>query len=125
MRPLAKQSWITWAALLLSFPTGYFIGINILKQVFGVDSLYDSALPLLESMGIRESLGWNINLIILAGPMVACLLTAVQVVKIKWEFTQDRIEFHFTVRKRWFPLLVAAFSLGLLAILFVYLLGEN
>ena len=34
-------------------------------------------------------------------------------------------QFHFAIRKRWFPLLVAAFSISLLAILFLYLLGEN
>ncbi len=122
---IAKQKWVTWAALLLSFPTAYFIGISILKYIFNVDRPYDAIAPLLEKPGIKESLGWNINLLILLDPFAACLLTIFQVLKIKWEFTQEKFEFHFTVEKKWFPLLVAAFSVSLLAILFIYLVGEN
>jgi hypothetical protein len=125
MKQLTKQNWFTWAALLLSLPTAYFILINILKEEFRVNGPYDSAQPLLERMGISESLGWNINLLILLGPVVACLFTIFQLLKIKWEFGREDFQFHIAVRKRWFPLLVTAFSLSLLAILFLYLLGEN
>jgi hypothetical protein len=125
MKQVIKQSWITWAALLLSLPTGYFILIAVLKYGMGINGPFDSATPLLESMGIKKSLGWNINLLILFGPAVACLLTIFQVLKIKWEFSGEHFRFHFTIRKRWFSLLVAAFSMSLLAILFIYALGEN
>ena len=125
MKYLVIQKWLTWAALLLSLPTAYFIIINILKEWFGVNGPYDTADPLLERMGIRESLGWNINLLILLGPVVACLLTIFQLVKIKWQFSGEDFQFLFAIRKRWFPLLVAAFSVSLLALLFLYLLGEN
>jgi len=124
MKHLTKQKWITWAALLLALPAAYFIFTNILKQ-FGLNGPYDAIDPFLQNMGIRESIGWNINLLILLGPVAACLLTIFQVVKIKWEFTREQFEFHFAIRKRWFPLLIAAFSISLLAILFLYLLGEN
>jgi hypothetical protein len=93
--------------------------------VFEVDGPFDLAAPLPEEMGIKQSLGWNINLVILLGPVVACLLTVFQVVKIKWQFSSENFQFHITVKKRWFPLLVGAFSLTLLAILFLYLFGEN
>jgi hypothetical protein len=125
MKQIIKQKWITWAALLLALPTAYFISINILKEVFGMNGPYDAIDPLLQSMGIRESLGWNINLLILLGPVAACFLTVFQLLKIKWELTREQFQFHLTIRKRWFPLLVAAFSISLLAILFLYLLGEN
>jgi hypothetical protein len=125
MKQITKQSWITWTALLLSLPTAYLISISILKYVFEVDGPFDLAAPLLEEMGIKQSLGWNINLVILLGPVVACLLTVFQVVKIKWQFSSENFQFHITVKKRWFPLLVGAFSLTLLAILFLYLFGEN
>ena len=124
MKHLTKQKWITWAALLLALPTAYFIAINSLKG-FGINGPYDAIDPLLQSMGARESIGWNINLLILLGPVAAFLLTIFQVVKIKWEFTREQFEFHFAITKRWFPLLIAAFSISLLAILFLYLLGEN
>ena len=125
MKHLTKQKWVTWAALLLALPTAYFFLINILKEEFGISGPYDAIDPLLQSMGIRESLGWNINLLILLGPIAACILCIFQVLKINWRFTREQFEFHFAIRKRWFPLLVAAFSISLLAILFLYLLGEN
>ena len=125
MKQITQQKWITWIALLLSLPTAYFFIINILKEQFGVSGPYDAIDPLLQRMGIRESIGWNINLLILLGPLAACLLTIFQLLKIKWEFTREQFEFHLTMRKRWFPLLVAAFSISLLAILFLYLFVEN
>ena len=125
MKSITKQKWITWTALLLALPTAYFFLINILKDQFGVSGPYDAIDPMLQRMGIRESLGWNINLLILLGPVAALLLTIFQLLKIKWAFTKEQIGFHVTVRRRWFPLLVAAFSISMLAILFLYLLGEN
>ncbi len=125
MKQLIKQKWTTWAALMLALPTACFIGINILKEVFGINGPYDAIDPWLQTMGIRQSLGWNINLLILLGPIAACLLTIFQVLKINWQFTKEQFEFHFAVRKRWFPLLIAAFSVSLLAVLFLYLVTEN
>ena len=113
------------AALLLSLPTAYFITISLLKYVFNVDGPFDNATPFLERMGIKENIGWNINLLILFGPLIAFLITIFQVLKINWQFSKEQFEFHFTIRKQWFPLMVAALSGGLLLTLFIYLVAEN
>ncbi|NJO25861.1 MAG: hypothetical protein HC867_09060 [Bacteroidia bacterium] len=76
-------------------------------------------------MGVKESIGWNINLLILGGPLLAVLLTIFQVLKIEWHFTEENFKLNLTVVNRWFPILVGLFGAGLLAILFFYLLGEN
>lgn len=125
MKQITKNSWITWAALLLALPTAYFICISILKYRLNINEPFDSSAPLLERWGIKESLGWNINLLILLGPIAGFLLAIFQVLIVKWQFTKEDFHFEFTVMKRWFPILVAAFSISLLAILFFYLLGEN
>ncbi|MFI5129573.1 MAG: hypothetical protein ACHQFX_06260 [Chitinophagales bacterium] len=125
MKLITKQKWITWTALLLSLPTAYFFLINILKDQFGVNGPYDATDPILQDLGISESPGWNINLLIFLGPLAALFLSIFQVLRMKWKFTKEQIEFHFAIRRSWFPLLVAAFSISLLAILFLYLLGEN
>ena len=125
MKHLTKQKWITWAALLLALPTAYFLFVNILNEAFGVRGPYDAIDPFLQRVGIRESLGWNINLLILLGPIAAFLLTIFQVLQIRWAFTKEHFEFHFSIRRRWFALLTAAFSISLIAILFLYLVGEN
>jgi len=96
-----------------------------LKYELNINEPFDSSAPLLEKWGIKESPGWNVNLLILLGPVAGFLLAIFQVLIIKWEFTKEHFHFQFTVKKRWFPILVAAFSVSLLAILFFYLLGEN
>ena len=125
MKPTIKSNWLTVAGLLLALPTAYIICISILKYGLSIDEPFDSSQPVLEKWGIKEPPGWNINLLILLGPIVCFFLCVFQVLKIKWEFSKENFNFSFTVHKRWFPILVAAFSIGLLAILFFYLLGEN
>ena len=125
MKQSLKQNGITLLSFLLALPTAYFICISILKYEMGVDAPFDSIAPFLERMGIKETLGWNINLLILFGPFVAFVLTIFQVVKIDWQFTKEQFLFHLTVKKRWFPLLVIALALSLLAFLGIYMIGEN
>jgi hypothetical protein len=125
MKQYAKQNGITLLSLLLALPAAFFICISVLKYEMGVDAPFDSMAPVLEKMGIKETLGWNINLLILFGPFVAFLLTIFQVVRIDWRFTKEQFLFHFAVKKRWFPLLVIAFSMSLLAFLAIYMIGEN
>lgn len=125
MKQLIKQNSIAFASLLLALPTAYFICISVLKFELGIDAPFDTIAPLLERWGIKETLGWNINLLILFGPFIAFLLTIFQVLKIRFQFTQNHFLFQFILKKRWLPLLVAAFSISLLGILLIYLLGEN
>jgi hypothetical protein len=120
-----KSDGLTVLALMLALPTAWFILIAVLKYGFGIDGPFDSLAPTLESWGIKESLGWNINLLILFGPVLAFLLTIFQVLAVEFHLNKEEWRLHFTVQKKWFPLLVAAFSIGLLAILFIYMLGEN
>jgi len=120
-----KNDGVTTAGLLLALPTAYFILISVLKYVLNIDGPFDSAQPALERWGIRETLGWIINLLILLGPMLAFFLTIFQVLKTEWHFTKEEFLLHFTLQKKWFPMLVALFSISLLAILFLYFIGEN
>jgi len=125
MKQLTKQNGIAIISLLMALPTACFIAIAVLKYELGVDGPFDAVAPLLESWGIKDSLGWNINLLILLGPLMAFLLTIFQLLSVRMQFTQNHFLFQITVRKRWLPLLVAGFSISLLAVLFIYLLGEN
>ena len=120
-----RYTWLNVLSLLLALPTAYFIMISVLKYGLNIDGPFDNATPFLERMGIKENLGWNINLLILFGPQIAFLLTIFQTLKINWQFSKEQFEFHFAIRKKWFPLAVAALSGGLLLILFIYLAGEN
>src|ERR1051325_8546942 len=121
----SKTSWVNFLAILFSLPAAYVIFISLLKYGFGVDGPFDNSAPFLERMGIKESLGFNINLLILLGPIVALFLSIIQVVTINWQFTKENFQFRIFIRKHWFPIGIAIFSGLLLAPLFIYLLGEN
>ena len=125
MKQITKQNGITVISLLLALPTAYFFAVALLKYELSVDGPFDAIAPLLERWGIKEALGWNINLLILFGPLLAFFLAIFQLLGIRLQFTQNHFLFQITVRKKWLPLLVAGFSISLLAILFIYLLGEN
>ena len=113
-----KNNWLTAAGLLLALPAAWFICINLLNES-GITGPYNASQPLI------ESLGRNLDLLILFGPLLALMLIIFQLLKIEWQFTKEQFQVNFTIHKRWFPLLVAAFSLGLLAFLFFYAIGEN
>jgi hypothetical protein len=57
--------------------------------------------------------------------MVAFLLTVFQFMKIEWRATREEFLLHFSFYKRWFPIIVAAASVGVLGMLFLYIGGEN
>ena len=122
---IRRHTWLNLLSLLLALPTAYFITISVLKYGLNIDGPFDNATPFLERMGIKENPGWNINLLILFGPLIAFLLTIFQTLRINWQFSKQEFEFHFTIRKKWFPLVVAVLSGGLLVTLFIYFLGEN
>jgi hypothetical protein len=119
-----KNNALTIIAALLVFPTVYFIIANLLNEM-GIPGPYNLIGSFVESAGGREPLGWNINLLILCGPIAAILLTIFQFVKIEFHSTRGEFLLHFSIQKRWFPILVTAVSSAVLASVFFYMLGEN
>lgn len=119
-----KNNWLTTAALLLTLPSACFILIGILSE-FGINGPIETIQPYAEGWGVKEQPGFNVTSLILFGPVIAILLTVFQFLKIEWHFTKEEFLLHLSILKRWFPLFVAAFSTGLLVVLFFYLIGEN
>lgn len=65
MQVAFHRKWAIALGTLLAIPTAYFILISLLKYGLDQPYLFDSARPFLERMGIKEALGFNINLLIL------------------------------------------------------------
>ena len=125
MRTLTfKSNALTIVAALLAFPTVYFIISNLLNEI-GIPEPYNLIGSFVERAGGREPFGWNINLLILCGPIAAILLTVFQFVKIEFYSSKEEFLLHFSIQKRWFPILVTAVSIGVPASIFFYMLGEN
>ena len=126
MKPnVINTNSVFWIGTLLTLPTAYFILISLLKYVFGISYLFDTSQPLLERMGIKESLGLNINLFILFGPLIAMLLNLLAVLKIEWFNQKDFFSLKLSLQKHWWNMALVIFSGILLATLFIYILGEN
>lgn len=120
-----KSMFAPFLGLLLALPTVYFIFISVMKYVFGWSYLFNVSQPALESWGIKESIGWNINLLILFGPMLAFILNLLSVLHIRLLFTKEKIDCHLSLNKNWWNISVITISSLALLILFAYLLGEN
>jgi hypothetical protein len=126
MKPnVINSNSVFWIGTLLTLPTAYFILISLLKYGLGIHSLFDSAQPVLEQWGFRESLGFNINLLILFGPMIALFLNLFAVLKIEWYNQTENFSVRFYIQKDWWNMIVVIFSGAILATLFIYALGEN
>ena len=119
-----KSNVQTIIAALLAFPTVYFIIANLLNEV-GIPGPYNLIGSFIERTGGKESIGWNINLLILCGPIAAILLTVFQFVKIEFYSSKEEFLLHFSVQKRWFPIVVTVMSVAVLASIFFYTIGEN
>lgn len=119
-----KNHWLTAAGLLLVLPTAYFILIGILSA-FGINGPLEAIKPFAERLGIKDPPGLNITSVILFGPMVAFLLTIFQFLKIEWHFSREEFLLNLSFQKRWFPIMVAAASVGVLAMLSLYMFVEN
>ena len=87
---IVNRKWAFTLGALLAFPAAYFIFIALLKYGLGSSYFFDNAQPLLERMGIKEPLGWNINLLIFNSgpPMVLTINLFFSFLKIRpqqWE----------------------------------------
>jgi hypothetical protein len=110
--------------LLLVAPAFYFILINILNE-FGSPALYNTSIPLLESLGLQKSFGWNINLLIVFGPALAFILNASSIIAIEWKTRETDFEIEFNIQRKtrnWFVIVLSGLCLF---ILFAYLFLEN
>jgi hypothetical protein len=120
-----RFKWLNTAALLLVLPTTCFIFFSVLKYNLGIDGPFDSVYPWLERMGIKESLGWNINALIIFGPLIALLAAVLQVLGIEWNFTKEQFDLRVTIQRKRFPLVIIGISGIVLVILMTYLVAEN
>ena len=105
-----KQSrfyWLTIAGFVLALPAAIFICFSLLKFEWSVDGPYDAIPPFLDRTGISEPLGWNINLLLLLGPVVGFLCVLSQVLKFDWNSSKEVFQFNILIVKKWFAILVA------------------
>ena len=122
---LINRKLSLWLGLLLTLPTAIFIMASVFKYETGWPLLYDAIAPTLENWGIRESPGWNINLLILFGPVLALILNFFAVVIINGLADKDQWQLNFCIKKYRANIIISITALLVLTVLFVYLIGEH
>ena len=91
----------------------------------GQPGLYNSAAPLLESLVANRSFGWNINLLIVGGPLIALLLNVSSILRFEWHMDKSLIDISLQIERRWTNLVIIGLGGLCMLVLFIYLAGEN
>ena len=124
MKTFSRQNQVFLIGTLLALPAVYFIFINILNEL-GYPYLFDNSWPTLQSWGVQEFLGWNINLLILFGPVIALIVNLLVIMRMHVDSSGQKIDLHISVIKRWWNLAVVLLSGSVLFMLALYLFLEN
>ncbi len=121
---ILKPGLSAMVGLLLTLPASYFLFINILNEM-GQPGLYNSAAPLLENLGANSSFGWNINLLIVGGPLIALLLNVSSILRFEWHVDKSLVDISLQIERRWTNWLIIGLGGLCMLVLFIYLTGEN
>ncbi len=117
---------VFWIGALLTFPTLYFVVISVLKYGLGIAGPFDVIEPFINRWGAKESLGFNINALILFGPLIAFLINLASVISIKnIGGSESYFRYEIFLAKKLTNWVVVFLSGLLLSSLFIYALGEN
>ncbi len=120
-----NQKWVIVLAAILVFPAAFFLIGSVLKFEAGIPVFYDMAEPLMLRMGLNEKLGFNINLLIAFGPIVALALTLFSLVRIKTVSRKDFFSMSVCFPGKGVLLYLALVSAFMMCFLLVYVVGEN
>ncbi|MDB5191825.1 MAG: hypothetical protein JWQ96_1388 [Segetibacter sp.] len=121
---ILKRSFAFSAGLAAVLPCVYFLVSNLLNSELNMPLLWKPIAYIFEDPA-KRSIGLNINLIILFGPVVTILLNLPQVVHASIVNQKPHTNLFITIQKfasNWSVIVVAGLCLA--AVLF-YLLGEN
>ena len=110
---------------ILTLPAACFVMVSILNFQLGYPYLYDAANPFLQSTSISEPPGFNINLLILFGPVLALLINILAVLDLWLDQGKDRINFQLSIRRNWTNLLIILVNALTLLATAAYLFIEN
>lgn len=121
----------TLLAYLLSLPTATFLLLTILKYQWGLEQPFDRIYPLLQNLGLQEALGWNINLLLVGGPLASITLSLLQVLSLSFkksvgENGGDPVTvISLCIRRHSHAWTAAGTATILILVLALYFLGEN
>ncbi len=112
------------AGFVLVFPALYFIVSAWLNYGLGFSPFWKVIEPIFEKPGNKQ-FGFNINLLIVFGPLLAILINLPQVMQLHLVAEPEELKVHFAFKKYSWSWIIIAAGTFCLAALFLYLFVEN
>jgi len=121
---LLQTKWTFATGLLLAFPAVYFVLANVLNSNTGIDWLYKPIASIFDKPENKQ-FGWNINLLIVFGPVLAILLNAWSLLHIRFDTEAEFFRLEISVKRKWWNIALVLLSAGTMLCLCGYLFFEN
>ncbi|CAN5488473.1 hypothetical protein BH10BAC3_BH10BAC3_08630 [soil metagenome] len=122
--PLLQTRWTFFAGALLAFPAAYFVSSAILNYGLGIDWFWKPIEPIFDNPD-NKHFGWNINMLIIFGPIIAVLINALSLAYFRFEKLDDFFKIEIYVKRNWLNIAVLVIAGITLASIFVYQFFEN
>jgi hypothetical protein len=123
-KELLQTKWTLIAGLLLAFPAAYFLLANVLNSEIGLNWLWKPIEPIFKKPE-NKRFGWNVNMLIVFGPLLATLLNALSLIYFRFEKTGEYFQLQLFIKRKWWNIAVMIVAVGILVCLGTYLLLEN
>lgn len=124
-KELLDPVWSFWVGTLLTIPAFYFLLASLLKYVAGVPGLLDAVQPSMEAWGSAEPLGWNINAVLIFGPLIATGLNLFAVMHAAVEKEREGLHIQIRLFCNWWNWSIILINGFVLVTFFLYALAEN
>ncbi|HEX8278512.1 MAG TPA: hypothetical protein VF540_07445 [Segetibacter sp.] len=118
-RPLA----VTIGIFLLA-PSLYFVASALLNYSFGFPPLWKFIEPIFDNPA-NKSLGFNINILLLFGPLAAVIINLPQVIQLSFIKREGEAYIYLSVLKYPYSWIIVAVGAGCLATTLFYMLTQH
>lgn len=100
MKKLYARSFASWfGGIVFIMPAACFFLTLVLKCMLGRNFLSDNSWSIAGKTGVKESIDFNINPLILFVAVLILLLNTMTVLRLRFETTANRIDCRFSICK--------------------------
>jgi hypothetical protein len=119
-----NSSRVAFISAALVMPALYFILSAFLHYGFGVSGPWRLIEPIFNQPGNKD-LGLNINLLIVFGPIAACIISLFQVMHIDFQKQKEEVNIKASFLLKSYHWIIISAALACTGSMLLYFLGEN
>lgn len=116
-----KSAW--WGIWILVIPV-FFISCNVIKELFGWNlGVSDNFIEWIARLDQQKSTGWITPVVFVLLPGISAIVNLLSIM----HFTYDKManELIVAIKLRWLNIILALFSIALVALVLLYAITEN